>query len=161
MTWAGDRDLAREAEELAGKLPPALSPLAHIASNYRWSWAPGGPELFRDIDPYRWATQRENPVRLLLQAPAESLSRAADNADLLHRADRINRAIHEDLGRPVSVGSADRPIAFLCAIVLSPHTGVDWESLPATSSRKLPTWLSRSWRWGSCTARAISISGST
>jgi starch phosphorylase len=115
MTWAGDRDLAREAEELAGKLPPALAPLAHMAFNYRWSWAPGGPELFRDVDPYRWGMQRENPVRLLLQAPAESLSRAASNADLLHRADRVYRAIQEDLARPVSVGSADRPIAFLCA----------------------------------------------
>jgi starch phosphorylase len=115
MTWAGDRDLAREAEELAGKLPPALAPLAHMAFNYRWSWAPGGPELFHDVDPYRWATQRENPVRLLLQAPAESLVRAASNPDLLSRAERIHRLIQDDLSSPVSVGSVERPVAFLCA----------------------------------------------
>jgi starch phosphorylase len=115
MTWAGDRDLAREAEELAGKLPPGLAPLAHMAFNYRWSWAPGGPEVFRDVDPYRWGIQRENPVRLLLQAPAESLSRAANNAELQERTGRVHRAIQEDLARPVSVGSNDRPIAFLCA----------------------------------------------
>jgi starch phosphorylase len=115
MTWAGDRDLAREAEELAGKLPPGLAPLAHMAFNYRWSWAPGGPEVFRDVDPYRWGIQRENPVRLLLQAPAESLSRAASNAELQERTGRVHRAIQEDLARPVSVGSNDRPIAFLCA----------------------------------------------
>jgi starch phosphorylase len=115
MTWAGDRDLAREAEELAGKLPPVLASLARMAFNYRWSWAPGGPEAFRDVDPYRWRIQRENPVRLLLQAPSESLSRAARNADLLERTGRVHRAIQEDLARPVSVGSNDRPIAFLCA----------------------------------------------
>jgi glycogen phosphorylase len=115
MTWAGDRDLAREAEELAGKLPSVLAPLAHMAFNYRWSWAPGGPEVFGDVDPYRWGMQRENPVRLLLQAPAESLARAASNADLLSRADRIHRGIQDELAGPVSVGSTDRPIAFLCA----------------------------------------------
>ncbi len=115
MTWAGDRDLAREAEELAAKLPPVLAPLAQMAFNYRWSWAPGGPDLFREVDPYRWGLQRENPVRLLLQAPAESLARAANNADLLQRADRVQRAIQDELAGPVSVGSTDRPIAFLCA----------------------------------------------
>src|SRR6266511_1034799 len=115
MTWAGDRDLAREAEELAAKLPPVLAPLAQMAFNYRWSWAPGGPDLFRDIDPYRWGMQRENPVRLLLQAPAESLIRAANNADLLQRADRVHRTIKEEMAGPVSVSSTDRPIAFLCA----------------------------------------------
>ncbi len=115
MTWAGDRDLAREAEELAAKLPPVLAPLAQMAFNYRWSWAPGGPDLYREVDPYRWGLQRENPVRLLLQAPAESLARAANNADLLQRANRVQRAIQDELGGPGSIGSTDRPIAFFCA----------------------------------------------
>ena len=115
MTWPGDRDLAREADELAGKIPPGLAPLAHMAFNYRWSWAPGGPELFKDVDPYRWATQQENPVRLLLEAPAESLARAAINHDLMERAHRLREALQEELAAPVSVGSTDRPIAFLCA----------------------------------------------
>src|SRR6266542_2783134 len=112
MTWAGDRDLAREAEELAAKLPPVLAPLAQMAFNYRWSWAPGGPDLFRDIDPYRWGMQRENPVRLLLQAPAESLIRAANNADLLQRADRVHRTIKEEMdtvGALQQVGIVRRP----------------------------------------------------
>lgn len=115
MTWAGDRDLAREAAELAAKLPPVLAPLARMAYNYRWSWAPGGPEVFRDVDPYRWGTQRENPVRLLLQAPAESIARAASNPDLLDRVERVHRAIQEEMAAPISVGSIDRPVAFLCA----------------------------------------------
>jgi glycogen phosphorylase len=115
MTWAGDQDLAREADELAAKLPAGLSPLAHMALNYRWSWTPGGPDLFRDVDPYRWETQQENPVRLLLEAPAESVFRAANNPDLLRRAEKLHRALQEELAGPVSAGSTDRPIAFLCA----------------------------------------------
>jgi starch phosphorylase len=115
MTWPGDDDLAREAEELAAKLPDGLGPLAHLAFNYWWSWAPGGPELFGDVDPYRWAMRQENPLRLLLEAPADLLSRAAENADLMSRAERLHRALDAELAAPASVGSTDHPIAFLCA----------------------------------------------
>lgn len=115
MTWPGDDDLAREAEELAAKLPGGLGPLARLAFNYWWSWAPDGPQLFGDLDPYRWSMRQENPVRLLLEAPADLLSRAAENAELMGRAERLYGALRAELAAPVSVGSTDRPIAFLCA----------------------------------------------
>jgi starch phosphorylase len=115
VTWPGSADLARAAEALAGRLPAELRVLAEIAFNYRWSWLPGGPEVFRDVDPYRWEARRENPVRLLLEVPGESLARAARSEDLLARAQAVHRAIREDIERPFSRGSPDRPVAFLCA----------------------------------------------
>src|SRR5207244_2135918 len=59
--------------------------------------------------------RRENPVRLLLEAPVDSLGRAARSGELLARANGVHQAIQEDLSRPLTRGSPDRPVAFLCA----------------------------------------------
>ena len=50
---AGHHDLQRAADALAARIPGPLAPLARLAYNYRWSWTPGGPELFSGIDPAR------------------------------------------------------------------------------------------------------------
>jgi len=47
----GREDIRRAAAELAERLPDPLAPLARLAYNYRWSWLPGGPEVFSAIDP--------------------------------------------------------------------------------------------------------------
>ena len=65
MIGAGDKDLERASHALAARLPGPLAVLARLAFNYRWSWVPGGPELFREVDPHRWGKCGENPVRLL------------------------------------------------------------------------------------------------
>jgi starch phosphorylase len=115
-TGWGDEDLARQATDLAGKLPEALEPLARIAYNYRWAWYPRGKQVFRDIDPERWQLSGENPVRLLQEASSESLARAARDPGLLARAAALTEAFAEDLGRPsAGPGAPDRPIAFFCA----------------------------------------------
>jgi starch phosphorylase len=64
----GREDIRRAAEELAERLPDALAPLARLAYNYRWSWLPGGAELFQAIDAERFALANQNPVRLLQEA---------------------------------------------------------------------------------------------
>jgi starch phosphorylase len=115
ITTSGEQDLTAAAEGLAARLPESLEVLARLAFNYRWSWLPGGPEVFRDIDPYRWAIRRENPVRLLLEAPSEALLSAARSRNLLDRAHALDDAVQEDCDRPMSVGSEDRPVVFLCA----------------------------------------------
>ena len=51
---AGSRDLAAAAAALRSRLPEPLAALAAIAYNYRWSWTPGGPELFASVDEERW-----------------------------------------------------------------------------------------------------------
>jgi glycogen phosphorylase len=115
MAWMGEGDLDHRTKELASRLPPELEVFAQLAFNYRWSWLPDGPELFEAIDPYRWAMRRGNPVRLLLEMPVYPLSVAAGNQELLERAHSLHGQLRGDLARPFSTGSAERPIAFLCA----------------------------------------------
>jgi starch phosphorylase len=114
MSHPGDHDVARAADALAARLPPALGVLARLAYNYRWSWTPGGPELFESVDPYRWATCRENPVRLLQESSFVAAGRGVD-PDLVLRAEALESVIAEDLARPPSTGSNEHPVAFLCA----------------------------------------------
>jgi len=114
---AGDKDLERAASALAARLPGPLAVLARLAFNYRWSWVPGGPELFREIDAHRWEKCGENPVRLLQEAPTHALVRAAADPELLDRAAAIEEAVAEDRARPFAEGplAPSRPAAFLCA----------------------------------------------
>ena len=112
----GREDIRRAADELAERLPDALAPLARLAYNYRWSWLPGGPELFQSIDPERFALTNQNPVHLLQEASTTALRRAAADASLLERAAAIEAQVKADLERPYypSIDPA-RPVAFLCA----------------------------------------------
>jgi glycogen phosphorylase len=114
LTSAGIADLDRASAALAGRLPEALGPLARVAYNYRWSWLPGGPELFEAVDPERWALCGANPVRLLQEASAERVELAAANAELLAAAAAAEQAIAGELGGGPA-GGWDRPVVFLCA----------------------------------------------
>jgi starch phosphorylase len=117
MTTAGQKDLEQAASALAARLPRTLEVMARLAYSYRWSWVPGGPQVFRDIDPYRWEKCGENPVRLLQEASMQALMRAAADPDLLARAAAVEEAVVADRARSFAEGpiSPDRPAAFLCA----------------------------------------------
>src|SRR3984885_15541315 len=112
----GREDVRRAAEDLAGRLPAALAPLARIAYNYRWSWLPGGPDIFRALDAERFALTNQNPVRLLQETSASALRRAAADGALLERIAAVEAQVKADLERPPypSIDPA-RPVAFLCA----------------------------------------------
>ena len=73
---AGDHDVAAAVAVLAARLPEPLEPLARLAYNYRWSWAPDGAATFEAVDPERWERVSANPVRLLAEVPASRLARA-------------------------------------------------------------------------------------
>jgi glycogen phosphorylase len=105
-------DIERSAAELAARVPEPLAPLARLAYNYRWSWLPDGPELFRSIDPRRWELCLHNPVRLLEEAPAAALDRAAADAGLVERAASAEALVRDELSR---AADRDRPVAFFCA----------------------------------------------
>lgn len=103
---------------LAERLPEALAPLARLAYNYRWSWTPGGAEVFAAIDPARWASTAGNPVRTLIEAPPTARSRAASDPGLVAEVERLAGVLRDDLARPtLEVGGASRqaPIAYFCA----------------------------------------------
>jgi glycogen phosphorylase len=112
----GRADLDRAATALAARLPWPLAPLARVAYNYRWSWHPDGPALFRDIDRDRWRLTQNNPVRLLQEASNDALVRAAADRALVARAEAVERDLAEDLARPSRGPASDeRPVAFFCA----------------------------------------------
>jgi starch phosphorylase len=112
----GSADVARAGGELAERLPAALAPLARLAYNYRWSWLPGGPELFASIDPERFSLCSENPVRLLQEASSEALRCVAADSALLQRAAALHDEVNADLDRTGDPAfDAHAPVAFLCA----------------------------------------------
>ena len=112
----GREDVRRAAGGLAERLPDALTALARLAYNYRWSWLPGGPEVFRAIDAERFALTNQNPVRLLQEVSAAALRRAAADDALLERIAAVEGQVKADLERPPdrSIDPA-KPVAFLCA----------------------------------------------
>jgi starch phosphorylase len=113
----GSADMQRAAAELAQRLPAPLAPFARLAYNYRWSWTPGGPELFRAIDPARFEAGADNPVRLLQEASLATLERVAGDTSLIERATELEARVTADLERPAAPSpvDSDGPIAFFCA----------------------------------------------
>jgi glycogen phosphorylase len=113
----GRLDLRRAAEDLARRLPDALAPLARLAFNYRWSWLPGGPELFRAVDAERFEAACENPVRLLQEISARRMAEVAADGQLVARAAELEAHVSADLARPDWPERADpaHPVAFFCA----------------------------------------------
>jgi starch phosphorylase len=113
----GSADIELAAAELAERLPSELAPLARLAYNYRWSWLPGGDELFRRVDAERFELCLQNPVRLLQEASTRVLRRAAADHELLELAVALETQVIADLERPPApvTGGTVPPIAFLCA----------------------------------------------
>ncbi len=101
---------------LKARLPAPLSALAPLAYNYWWSWQRGGEEVFRDVDPGRWASSGGNPVRLLLESAR--LDEAAADAALVSRVEALGIGLAAELSRPCAEAEGvtpARPIAFFCA----------------------------------------------
>ena len=109
---AGEKDLTDAASALASRLPEPLGPLASIAYNLRWSWVPGGSELFESIDPRRWELSAHNPVRMLRETSTAALESAAGDPSLLRRAAEIRELIESERAGP----AADAPsVGYFCA----------------------------------------------
>jgi starch phosphorylase len=116
----GHEDVAAAAADLAERLPPELAALARLAYNYRWSWTPGGHELFRRIDPERFEAAARNPVRLLQETTQASLKRAAANSAFLESLSALDAEVSHALAAEAPHGlasppTASNPAAFICA----------------------------------------------
>jgi len=113
----GEKDIRREAQEVARHIPSRLAPLARVAYNYFWAWHPDGEKVFRDIDPYCWNLAGKNPVRFLHRVSQHSLERASTDRTLVDRVDALRDDLEFELGRPPSADGipAEHPVAFFCA----------------------------------------------
>src|SRR5664280_104434 len=113
--YDGSRDMRRAIDRLARRLPEPLEDLAWISYNYLWSWTPGGNELFRSIDNYRFVQVGQNPVRFLLNLPERDLLRAATDRNLLERLGQLAERMEQSLARPTNHVLTSGPVAFMCA----------------------------------------------
>ncbi|MDN3271172.1 alpha-glucan family phosphorylase [Streptomyces sp. MA15] len=75
-------------------LPGPLRPLSDLARNLRWSWHAGTRDLFRSVDPERWAAAGGDPMRLLGSVPAERLTELAGDGDFLDRLAAVADDLH-------------------------------------------------------------------
>jgi glycogen phosphorylase len=116
MVTDGGAELRARAQELAERLPGELAPFARLAFNYRWSWLPGGPELFAALDAERFERCLQNPVRLLQELSGDAIRQACADDGLLARAAELEAQVQADLERPFDERiDPARPVAFLCA----------------------------------------------
>ena len=112
----GAQEAEERAAEIAWRLPPALAPLARIAFDYRWSWDPDGPELFRALDPHAWELNARNPLRQLADLTPHAASIAASHRPTLERIARLAHVLEDDRARPeMPIEGLGGPVVFVCA----------------------------------------------
>ncbi|WP_432058917.1 glycosyltransferase family 1 protein [Streptomyces sp. bgisy022] len=101
-------------------LPEPLRPLSDLARNLRWSWHEGTRDLFRSVDPERWAAAGRDPVRLLGSVPParltelagdplflDRLTAVADDLDAYLTGDRWYQSRTEDLPAAIAYFSPE------------------------------------------------------
>src|SRR6185436_4222794 len=105
------------------RLPPTLAPLRDLSWNYWWSWAPDGPELFRDLDPNLWGQCEQNPRLLLTQISDLRLAQIATDHLFVERLQQLNRRFTAyqsetkpwtKLALPAHI-TRQNPVAYFCA----------------------------------------------
>lgn len=115
-TSAGAADIAQRAADLAEHLPDGLKPLAPVAYNYRWSWLPGGEDVFREINPHRWELAAGNPVKFLSDLWPSTRANAERDAALKESVLRLAAQVSSELDRPPRPGpSLPGTTAYMCA----------------------------------------------
>ena len=111
-----------ESASRGARVPPAraAAPARRLAYNYRWSWTPGGPELFASDRPGPLgAPARRTPCGCSRRPAAGRSTRVAARRRACSRALARGRG---DASRPTSRArrrerrhAATRPIAYFCA----------------------------------------------
>lgn len=107
----------------ARELPHILQPLQRIASNYWWSWAPDGHEIFRDLEPATWEQCDQNPKALVAQVSDLRLAQMAADPMFADRVrqlwDRFDGYMNDTRAWAGLHASANisraTPVAYFCA----------------------------------------------
>src|SRR5215510_12124213 len=85
-----DIDIETTPAIRARDLPTTLKPLDKLSWNYWWSWAPDGPEIFRDLDPGLWQQCEHNPKSLLAQISDLQLTQMAADPAFADRVEQLS-----------------------------------------------------------------------
>ncbi len=126
-------------------LPEALTALARLAANVRWSWHRPAVEVFRRLDGSLWERSAHNPVRMLALIDPVRLAVAAADAGFVAEVNRQADELAAYLARPIrsdvpAVGyfSAEFGITE-CLQIYSGGLGIlAGDHLKAASDRSLP-----------------------
>jgi starch phosphorylase len=118
-----DIDIESNARVRARELPTTFKPLEKISWNYWWSWAPDGPEIFRDLDPGVWQQCEQNPRSLLAQVSDLRMAEIAADPAFAERVQQFSDrfAAYMSDARPwpglKTSGriSRETPVAYFCA----------------------------------------------
>jgi len=123
MTTDTENEIQPPTETRRRELPPTLQLLESLAWNYWWSWAPDGPELFRDLDPGIWEQCDRNPRALLAQISDLRLSQMAADPAFADRIRHLSQNFQAYLADQKSWSklqlapriSPEHPVAYFCA----------------------------------------------
>src|SRR5687768_15668704 len=86
-------------------LPAGLKGLADVVWNVVWTWLPGAPALFREIDAGLWAASNHNARAVLERADPRRLAELAADPAYLERVSMLEAALREYLARPVATAA--------------------------------------------------------
>src|SRR6185436_3325733 len=118
-----DTETAIKKPSKVRELPQTLQPLEKLASNYWWSWAPDGAEVFRDLDTSVWEQCERNPKALLAHVSDLRLAQMAVDPMFAERVQQLSSRFDAYMGneRPWAGlqlsprVSRETPIAYFCA----------------------------------------------
>jgi starch phosphorylase len=118
-----DTDTENEVPVRTRELPTTLKPLEKLSWNYRWCWAPDGPEIFRDLDPGLWQQVEQNPKALLTQISDLQLTQMAADPAFADRVEQLSNHFDTYLsdvqpwpGLKASTRvTPQTPVAYFCA----------------------------------------------
>lgn len=111
----GSADIRAAVAALEQRFPLPVRPLARLACNYWWSWAPGAEEFLASFDPVRWERAGGNLVHLLEELEPWRLDELAADAGVVTRVEALAAEFDAEMARPHIDGSSEHPIAFMCA----------------------------------------------
>jgi glycogen phosphorylase len=113
--------IVSEARSLDRFIAPVQERLWTLARNLWWSWDRDSAELFRDLDPLRWAQLNHNPTALLQEIPLTGIERRVAELVLHSRINYAYRRQREYLSADRTWGARyagvlrPRPVAYFSA----------------------------------------------
>jgi glycogen phosphorylase len=78
-------------------IPERISGIAEIAYNLWWSWHPEARMLFKMMNRALWKESWHNPVQMLRDLPAETLTSFGNDPDYLRQYDTVLAKFHDDI----------------------------------------------------------------
>jgi len=80
-------------------VPERISGLVDLAYNLWWSWNPAAKMVFKQLNPQAWVESIHNPVRMLTELPAETMTVASKNPLYLRHYDIVLSRFRQELDR--------------------------------------------------------------